>query len=290
MRSRTWAGLGVIVAVLLALGVGAAEGAIITNVFDTFTDGGRDDGIDALDTAWYGIHRTGGTAPTIKTRNDSPLSGSVLRFTGTCQHAFVGGAFGPTTLVRAGDYIELSFDYRNYGAESTITGGPQVGLYNSHGTPLTQDWAVYPTGETDDDDGYKVTKFAALDASDFKIMEQTNLGNNFRNTIGTQLALTDSGLTSLPNGGKYAIGMRITLAANGNDLIITGWFDDYGTGGVDYTTSYTDVNGANDLGTTFDMAYIMASSGENSVAGADTDNILVRHYAVPTMGTVVSIK
>ncbi len=284
---------GAVMIVLTGLVAHAAEATIITNVFDTFTDGGRSNGTDALDTEWYAFHRSvGGTAPTIATRDDAPLSGNVLSFSGTSAHGFVGGGFGPTTLLQSGDYIELSFDYRNWGEETATASGPQVGLYNSRGTALSQDWVngTDPTTETGDDDGYKITKFAAVSTSDFKIMEQTNLGNNFRNSIGTQLALTDSGLTATPNGGKYAIGMRITLADNLNDLIITGWFDDYSTGGIDYTTSYTDVNGANDFGRTFDMAYIMGSSGENSVAGIQIDNILVTYVPEPARGTLIAIQ
>jgi hypothetical protein len=272
-----------VLAAVLIVGQACTGQTIVTNLFDTFTDGGRTNGSDPLDTAWYGLYSLASpVTPTIVWGDKSPLSGWNLH---TRISDCAGGAFAAVTLDAKGEYIEVSADLW---ALNTLGGtsfsGWLVGLFNSGETPLTADITSSPGPyETDDDDGYWVTKdvHGGVTNNDFLIKRQDGVGRGFRTYSGTALATSSTG-NDATDTDAHRIGMRVTLADNLADLIVTCWFDGY-------TNSITHGAGATLVGTTFDMVYIGGSSGAQDLQ-ARMDNITVTSYLIPARGTVLSIQ
>lgn len=113
----------------------AAGGSYI--VSDGFDDGGRTEGTDPLDIAWYRAVNTG----SLNVFFDSgAMNSNVLRFTPDTTFVAVVGVLPSTfSLDNTGDYIELSFDFRYPSTPSNQTSGLRWGIYNDAGTPATAD-------------------------------------------------------------------------------------------------------------------------------------------------------
>lgn len=140
--------LGVAVGALSSLLVASGAFAVPT-VFDTFTDGGRSNGADALDTNWF----TSTAATTATVGADATLgTGNALIVDNTTNGAGVIAGFSPIELSKDREKIVLTFNFR-----ATSFGNPQdsafrYGILNDGGTPRTGD----TTGNIDDDRAYFV--------------------------------------------------------------------------------------------------------------------------------------
>ncbi len=116
--------------VVLSLGAAWLPASAATIVSDSFTDGGRTNGVDPLDIPWF----TNSSSQTLA------VEGNQLRVTPTtASQAVVGSMPAGVTLV-VGEYIELSFSFR-YGstAPNSSTNGIRFGLYNDLGQTMTAD-------------------------------------------------------------------------------------------------------------------------------------------------------
>jgi len=136
------------VALLVAVAGQVYAGVIVD---DTFTDGGRTNGIDPLDIPFVGFSpiSPGPSVPTaigLSVSADPILgTGNALfvdtpSFSGTPAHLAIGN-FAPTSLgTNAGDRLRFSFDFRFQVSLVTSDGaGFRFGIFNSAGTRMTAD-------------------------------------------------------------------------------------------------------------------------------------------------------
>lgn len=144
--------LGVVM-MLVAFMPLAAKATVVLN--DTFTDGGRTNGADAQDTAWFATEKA--STVTIAVGTDSVLSGGnaqSLTTTSTSTTIFrrLAGEFSSQTLTNVGDWISLSVDFRltSLGTGGNTSRAFKVGLLNNNGSSLTADLtnSAEPTSST----------------------------------------------------------------------------------------------------------------------------------------------
>src|SRR5690606_30928695 len=153
--------------------------------------------------------------------------------------------------------------------QSTNTTGPTLALYDSQGTELTADHTgaadgTLPTSLTDDR-GYKAYK--SFQTANDLILFKNHLGfaplrfgslNPSLNTVSTG--------TGIALNTVHSLALRIELAANGDDLLITSTFN-----GSSQTRTVT---GADVLTTSFDEIGINLWGGDFS-GTASLDNVVV---------------
>jgi len=125
-----------VTSIVLAASVPAMATVLVS---DPFTDGGRTNGADALDIAWW---QTGGTGPLamFAVQNDpSTSSNALFRDPNGGFSSFIG-FFGATAQSLAvGDSISLSFDVRFTTLPPATNNTFRFGLYNSQGTQQLDD-------------------------------------------------------------------------------------------------------------------------------------------------------
>ncbi|WAC18953.1 hypothetical protein OVA24_17110 [Luteolibacter sp. SL250] len=103
-----------------------------TIVSDSFTDGDRTDGTDALDIPWF----TNSSSQTLA------VEGNQLRITPTAASQGVVGSIPSGITLAIGDYVELSFSFRHgTSSPNSSTNGFRFGLYNALGETMTADAA-----------------------------------------------------------------------------------------------------------------------------------------------------
>ncbi len=127
-----------VTSIVLAASV-PAMAAVLVN--DTFSDGGRTNGADALDIAWW---QTGGTGPLamFAVQNDPSTSSNALFRDPNAGFSSFIGFFGATAQSLAvGDSISLSFDVRFTTLPANQNNAFRFGLYNSQGTRQLDDAA-----------------------------------------------------------------------------------------------------------------------------------------------------
>lgn len=114
------------------------DGSFALTLDDTFTDGGRDNGADALDSQWYVMSNVGpNTAGVV----DGALKLERTQSTTAGFNPHAVTTF-PSQTLTVGQTITLGFDYRSLGGASAT--GIRYGLYNSGGTNLVGDVANNP--------------------------------------------------------------------------------------------------------------------------------------------------
>lgn len=126
-----------VTSIVLAASVPAMATVLVS---DPFTDGGRTNGADALDIAWW---QTGGTGPLamFAVQNDpSTSSNALFRDPNGGFSSFIG-FFGATAQSLAvGDSISLSLDVRFTTLPANQNNAFRFGLYNSQGTQQADDF------------------------------------------------------------------------------------------------------------------------------------------------------
>ncbi len=254
--------------IVMQLGGTFARGETQTLISDGFNDGTRFKGSDTLDTTWYALNQfTAGAAPTMVTDNTTPLAGNVLEFTGSSSSSCIVGAFPKVALVKAGDFIEFSANFRCFTVPTGANTGPTLGLYTSNGTPLTAD-SFGSAGGAGDDRGYKATKYDTVNSNDVKIFQEETSRTSFFNTyVGTVLQTFSSALYG-NDTLVHTVKLHIQLATNGADLVITAFYDGYAAPAVTVTS-------ASVLTKTFDEAVCMPFGGM-TVTDGHVDNLLVK--------------
>jgi len=188
-------------------------------VIDGFTDGGRSNGSEALDTAWFTVFPpNGGTAPTLSIVNDSAGlgSGNALFIDNVTNAAQLGAksiiaGFVGTTLTNVGDRITLSFDFRLARvAANDARNAFRFGLNNSGGAPYTADSQYKSPGHP----GYMASvAFGTLGAVPSFLKEGTegNINSADVTTVGPFGAASLSLLVGEP---KYSIALTLTKTAS----------------------------------------------------------------------------
>src|SRR5262249_52818204 len=129
----------------ILLGFALVRGMVAQSVlvFDSFDDGSRFDGADALDTSWDSYHPDiglGGTPPDSGTIIQAQLSANGWVSTGTSPVADATGSFSNMPLTTPGSTLALTVSFSIAGTTTANTlYGPVIGLFNNGGTPLTAD-------------------------------------------------------------------------------------------------------------------------------------------------------
>ncbi len=160
---------------------------------DLFTDGGRTDGTDALDLAWYTETTTPSTTLTVTDDSSGIGSGYALRFTptGTVQGA-VANLLSTVTL-NDGDSIRLTFDWRYAGTTNQNQANLfRFGLYNNNGTPTTAD---LQSNRTDDVGYFFATNPGAASSTGSTL---------YRETAGTEITQSTD-VTALGSSGPSIV-------------------------------------------------------------------------------------
>ncbi len=243
-----------------------ASAAVLTLVNDGFTDGGRTNGVDAGDIAWYSLGAAGQTGNTVVT-NASFTSGQAARFTSTSGNNVAVGNFSAVTLAGVGDYIEFSVQMRFTGTLGTA--GPMIGLFDSKGTYQTADgFGSANFTAVADDVGYKSIKSIPNSTNDVVIKSQ-NATASFSSANGTTLTTGTSGGAIAVNT-LYSMLFRVELLA-GDQLSITSTFN--GSPPVSITTSA--------LTKTFDEAIFSASGGSGAGGTVDFSSLLITTNVIP---------
>ncbi|HSI08406.1 MAG: hypothetical protein ACAH89_02905 [Rariglobus sp.] len=188
-------------------------------VEETFSDGGRTNGADARDSAWFTIDAPG-TALAVVDDTAGIGAGNALRLSPTTTSQGLTAMLPYLVTLEDGEVLRLSFTYRFTGTTNLNQGGRlRFGLYNSWGTPTTSDAndVVRPN-----DDGY----YAG-----------TNPGSN--NTAGTTLARESNGSELTMSGGATGIGVAgasvsggttahaavFTVTRSGNSIVVSASID-----------------------------------------------------------------
>jgi hypothetical protein len=249
----------------------AVQAQVLVN--DTFADGGRTNGADAADIAFFSV----GSPTTFAVQNDAVSGSNALRYTNGGFAQFVG-FFNATTL-SVGSSIKLSFDIRAVGTTSNVSNAFRFGFFNSQGTQQVDDNAgSSPTfnGRVGDA-GYFVginptaiaggiASFSETDTSGFTLGGSEIAGIN----TGTSIAL-NSGYTNvaLSLTRASATSMVLTFIYNGGAPISIG------------TQSGTLT------ATTFDAIYLGSGSSTGGLQDVYIDNITVS--AIPEPSTYAAI-
>lgn len=257
--------LGLVLFLMLPL---AARAGPVTWLGDPFTDGGRTNGADALDSAWYFTNgpTVGVGAETILPGNTPTGNALSLTTTSTSTTIFrrLAGEFTAQSLANVGDSITLSVDFRmtTLGTTGNTNRGFKVGLFNNNGTSLTADVAT--TAEAtitslSDDKGYFVGIGTGTTGTT-AIMKENGLAASFM--AGTDIDyLTPSGGLSPQIGDLLAHSLVLTITKDTAGTLKVDFTLDGGAvdltsgGGTTLVTSFNEVgfsNGAYQTGFVID--------------------------------------
>jgi len=227
--------VGVAMLLLLPLVAGAQ---VFMN--DTFTDGGRTDGADAQDVAWY---TTSGGTPSVAD-NATIGSGNALTFTPRTvdinnaspkyQQRIVGQFGSTATLTNAGDWIKLSFKIvvdSNNNNQTATNRTLRFGLFNSNATSFAADaYDVNRSGNAGNDTGYMAALSVDPNTRGDLNYEQAGTDMTFMGGATAPLTvLRNDALGFLSENTAYTMSLlitRLTSAADSNVSV------EYTLGGV----------------------------------------------------------
>ena len=161
------------IASLSCLVLPPAAGAT-TVVLDTFTDGARTNGSDALDINWYNIR----TNVALSVASDAVINkGNALQVNNSTTFNRFAGVFNTPITLLSGQTLELSFTYRFVDSPTSLGDGFRVGLYNNGGTPFIADNSDSSALEADDS-GYGLGINPGLDSATGISIRQEAAGNS----------------------------------------------------------------------------------------------------------------
>jgi hypothetical protein len=263
----------------LLLVAAPAMGAVVL-VNDPFTDGGRTNGADAQDIAWWHT----GAVGTFQVQTDpSTSSSALLRQPGSTFSRFVGffnGTSGSPSAqsLALGDSITLSFDLRYTAVPSTSNNGLRFGLYNSNLTRQADDFAGNAgnnfNGRLGDAGYYAGLNFGAAGATNNAIFREADTDGSPLG--GSEVIGLGSGFASaVIDTNVHNLALTVTRTATGVNV---GYSFDNGTA---ITRSDTVQNT-----TAFDAIYI--GHGNDSTAFY-VDNVNVAFTAIPEPSSIAAI-
>jgi hypothetical protein len=136
--------------IVVALAASQATAAIVI-INDSFSDGGRTNGVDPNDAAWF-QNNSGDTASVVNDANAVVNGNFGLSYNAAGTFRGAVAPFPSVTLGAVGsvtEAISLSFDFRMR-STTAATNGFRFYLGNSLGSPYTADGSTTPAGQADD--------------------------------------------------------------------------------------------------------------------------------------------
>ena len=275
--------------VALPLLAGTASAQVLIN--DGFGDGDRDndtisDGVssDPANTgvAWYLGRGTSDVTISVADGDDGAGTDSAFQLlSSTSSTRAMVASFSPTMLANDGDRISLKFDARIIESPIDPTNGGAVtgdndrrfrfGLYNSQGTPITEDTS--DSALTNDDTGFLVTIDDAVgDGNTFSC-----IGDKADGLLGgssVSLGATSADPSIFLDGDFHTL--ELTISKAGDELSIAIYFD--GALAQDGTAAAADIAAFN-LPFTYDQVAFGTSGGSYDY---QVDNVVVEFFPVPT--------
>lgn len=223
-----------------------AEKNVLKEDFDNVTLEAETGSIRS-ETSWYGFTEGGGRLPGLKQVQSSGFAGNVLDFSGQSQYTLLVGAFPLVELKKAGDFVQLSLNFRYVYPLKHVTPAFVIGLYASNGTPLTEGnlRKNLPPGSAGSNHiGYRLAKLPQGTSGDLQLDLAQGLGATFPNALLTR---SSSGL-ELTSREMHSLVLNVTLTEDGNIAL------NYNLNGIGYQFVTTS---AAQVGTTrFDEVYI----------------------------------
>ncbi len=260
-------------------------------VNDTFTDGGRTNGSDALDLAWYSNQVLSGSATTLSVVTDGSLNGNTLYANNPTvtpnvfiQRAVVGDfSDRPVTLVNVGDSLFLKFDFRFVNTlTSTGENRFKFGLYNSRGTAATGD----VTNATRNDGGYWAQTAYGATAGTTGIFREDGDGSSTLMWSGTwagesgtaDVTQLSSASNKINDNNKHTAILDISRTSDTELTLVMTILD--ASGNVEMTYTAIDSNAVTFI---FDQVALGMYTNELDFR---IDNLVVSTDATPTLETV----
>ncbi len=238
-------------------------GTSTTVLDDTFTDGGRTNGTDALDSQWYFLANATPTSADV-TGGELVLGTTSTGAAGTNPHAIT--TF-PSQTLAAGESLTLSFDFGSSAAANST--GIRFGMYNSGSTNLSGDFYANPPapGTTFQNDlGYSV--FAPHQGTQ-AITLYSRPANSTANTLqlaaaaNTGIINNSTSVATATNAtSTYSASLALARTAAGYNYTVT-------YAGTTFSGSTTTVNTS-----TFDTLAIFAIEGGNNFLTLDNVRVV----------------
>jgi hypothetical protein len=205
--------------VLLALAAWPAAGKALVLVDETFADGGRGDGADGLDVAWYTIGAPG-SALVVASDAGGIGGGNAMKLSPTAAYQGFAAMLPELVSLQEGETLKLSFTFRFTGTTNLNQSGRlRFGFYNSWGTPTASD---NNTVVRKNDDGYySSTNPGAASAS----------GTSLAREIGGSEVTMQSGATGFGtagasvNGGTSAHTVVFTVTRSAGAMVVASSID-----------------------------------------------------------------
>ena len=239
-------------------------GTTTTILDDTFTDGGRTNGTDALDSQWYFMANATPTSADV-TGGELVLGTTSTGVAGTNPHAVT--TF-PSQTLATGHTLTMSFNFKSNAAANST--GIRFGIYNSGGTNLSGDLYANPPapGTTFQNDlGYSV--FAPHQGTQ-AITLYSRPANSTANTVqlaaaaNTNVINNSTSVATATNAtSTYSASLALSRTASGYNYTVT-------YAGTTFSGSTTNVTTS-----TFDTLAIFAIEAGNNFLTLDNVKIVL---------------
>lgn len=284
---------------LIVLGLSPVHTRAELLVDEPFSDGGRTNGADTRDVAWFTIGAPG-TALAVVDDTAGIGAGNALRLSPTNTSQGLVAMLPYLVTMADGEVLRLSFTYRFTGTSNlNLSARLRFGLYNSWGTPTASD---ANTVVRKNDDGYYAS---------------TNPGSN--NAAGTTLARESNGSELTMSGGATGIGGTgasvnggtgahvavFTVTRSGNSMLVSAGIDGQtaatATDSEPVTTSFDEIAVSFGIGATpspmlidnVTVEYLRPGLGDGFDDGSRTDNVSdpddTAWYSTGVAGSALSI-
>lgn len=209
---------------------------------DHFTDGGRGNGRDPRDVAWYYVAPpNAGTAPTLSVAEDDRMGEGNAFQIDNATNAQTGSKsivapFVEKKLEEVGSHLELTFDFRfvHIAADHPLNFF-RFGLYSSGGRPVTRD-GDFKTGHA----GYMISLKFGSSTAPTALIKESGTDGNFNNG-DDMVVLNSSGELGL-DVSHMKLSARLVLTREETGLRIA-WQVLDGSGAVLVDASHVDPSG-----------------------------------------------
>jgi len=228
---------------------------------DPFTDGGRTDGTDPLDMAWYTFNTASSTLAVVSDTGGIN-TGNALQFAPNGTFQGIVANLPSLVALNDGESVRLTFDYRYVSATNLNQSARlRFGLYNSNGTYTTADSQSTP--RTNDLGYFAVTNPGVSDSSS-TLMYREIAGDEI--TQGTNTALSGAGAAI--NAGTTPHTAELILTRRDGTLTYSASLD-----------GYLPVAGIDTAPSTYAFDEVALSCGSGTTPPAiRLDNVQVERY------------
>lgn len=264
-----------LLAIVLPLAIGISTSSATTIFNDTFTDGGRTNGADAQDVAWY--ETTTAVNSSILTSGGSLLTGNTLTVDGA-NFQGITAPFSMTNL-SLGQTLTVTLDFRLISTQN-LGNGIRIGFANSASNPYTAD------GNPDSGTVAALSHFGYFAGvgigTDNSLSVQQDAGadttSGFSNGSGIGGIGTSSTAQGFDNGVNQSILFSITRTAAGASLT-SQVFGAVGSTGTPVTQVLDQVDTTSPY---FSFDYLSVRIGNNNAIDYNIDNVHVTLIPEPS--------